>query len=191
VASEDEIIRKLNLGSSRAIIENKPQSELGVLLINLTEEVISQLQKALVDRNINTTSQGLSQSLAPTKVEVSGDEISVGITAEFYWKFINFGVNGTEINRGAPNWGPSPLGEQSFSQAIREWIPQRGLQLPPEFNSFESFSFAIMTNIRKKGKAARPFFSDVINDTLVATLEEPITKVFGKALEIRIVEPWL
>ena len=47
-----------------------------------------------------------------------------------------------------------------------------------------------MWNVRKKGKVARPFFSDVVNEGIIDNLKEPIEKVFGTALKIAIIEPW-
>lgn len=190
MSNEAEILNALNLGSSKEVLENKGNSPLSELLVSMSEDVITQLKAALVARNINTSSQGLSQSLHVSEIKIAGSEVKVGISAEFYWKFVNYGVNGTDIHRGAPDWGSVPAGDKSFSQAIREWIPQRGLQLPPEFSSFESFTYAIMTNIRKKGKEARPFFEDVVNDKLVETLREPIEKVIGRSIEISIASPW-
>lgn len=190
MSNEADILSALNLGSSKAVLENKGNSPLSELLVSMSEDVITQLKGALVARNINTSSQGLSQSLHVSEIKIAGSEVKIGISAEFYWKFVNYGVNGTEIHRGAPDWGSVPAGDKSFSQAIREWIPQRGLQLPPEFSSFESFTYAIMTNIRKKGKEARPFFEDVVNDKLVETLREPIVKVIGRSIEISIASPW-
>lgn len=190
MSNEADILSALNLGSSKAVLENRGNSPLSQLLVSMSEDVITQLKGALVARNINTSSQGLSQSLHVSEIKIADSEVKIGISAEFYWKFVNYGVNGTEIHRGAPDWGSVPAGDKSFSQAIREWIPQRGLQLPPEFSSFESFTYAIMTNIRKKGKEARPFFEDVVNDKLVETLREPIEKVIGRSIEISIASPW-
>ncbi len=187
--SEAEILRRLDLGASRAIIDNKPTSPLGDLLVGLSEEVIERLQDRLKFYDVNA-SGGLSQSLGVTEVNISGDVISVGISADFYWKFINYGVNGTETHHGAPSYGQQPRGEQSYSESIKGWIQHRGLQLPPQFRSFDSFTFAIMTNIKKHGKKARPFFSDVVNNKLVDVMREPIQAVFGRALTVTIVEPW-
>lgn len=190
MSNEDEIVAALDFGASRAVLENKGNSPLSQLLNALATDVTEQLKKALVDRDINTSSLGLSQSIKTIPMKIEGDTVFVGISAEFYWKFINYGVNGIKVHRGAPDWGSVPSGDKSFSQAIRDWIPQRGLQLPPEFSSFESFKYAIMGHIRNEGKEARPFFEDVVNDKLVETLREPIEKVIGRSIEISIASPW-
>ena len=190
MSSEAEILNQLNLGTSKAILDNKPQSALGQLLLSITEDIIVQLQNKIKEYNISTSSMGLSQSLAPTEVKIENGVVSVGISADFYWKFVNYGVNGTEVSHGAPDHGATPPGTLSFKESILQWIPQRGLQLPEQFGDFEQFSYAIMTNIRKHGKAPRPFFTDVVNNALINRIQEPIEKVIGRALKIRIVEPW-
>lgn len=187
---EGKILAALNVGTAKDAIENKSGSLLGQLLVGLTQEVVEELQIAMANRNINTASMGLSQSTKPTEVTLSGSEVSVGISMEFYWKFINFGVNGTEINRGAPQWGSQPNEGQSFKQAIGQWIPQRGIALPEQFQTYDQFQYAIMTNLRKHGIKPRPFFDDVINPGLVKILQTPIEKVLGRAIQLTIAAPF-
>lgn len=188
--TESEILAQLDLGASRAILDNKGDSMLSRLLIDLCDEVVTELKDALKNRDINTSSMGLSQSIGVNGVQFNGDSVSVGITADFYWKYVNYGVNGTEINHGAPEWGVAPAGERTFKQSILEWIPQRGVMLPQEFKSYESFAYAIMANVRKKGKAPKPFFQDVVNKALVAKMEKPISALIGRAIIVNIVSPW-
>lgn len=187
---EAAIIESLNLGAARAVLENKPASPLGQLLLSQVQMIVERLKDAMKNRDINTASLGLSQSVAASEVSVTPSGVSVQIEMDFYWKFVNYGVNGTEINRGAPNWGTQPPGPQTFFEAIRDWIPKRGLMLPPSFRSYDSFTFAIMENVRKKGKEARPFFADVVNDALVSELQGPIEDIIGRSIIISIVEPW-
>lgn len=190
MVNEGEIVKALTFGSSREVLRNKGNSPLSRLLTELATDVTEQLKQALVNRKINTSSLGLSQSLKTIPLKIEGDTVFVGISAEFYWKFVNYGVNGLKVHRGAPNWGPQPPGDQSFSQAISQWIKQRNVKLPPEFSSFDQLTYAIMGHIRNEGKEARPFFEDVVNDKLVETLREPIEKVIGRSIEISIASPW-
>lgn len=188
--NESAILESLNLGSSREILKSSPGSPLSQLLLQAAQDTVEKLKVALKDRDVNTSSQTLSQSAAVTEVSVNGSEVSIGVSMDFYWKFVNYGVNGTELNRGAPNWGSVPSSEKTFHQSILEWIPKRGLMLPPSFQSYDSFAFAIMTNIRKFGVEARPFFTDVVNERLLEALQGPIEGVLRQAVTISIVEPW-
>jgi len=188
--NESEILAKLNLGSAIAVLDNSSASPMGQLLTSLADGVIKDLQEALKARDVNTSSMGLSQSIVPSKVSVNGGEVTVNIGMDFYWKYINYGVNGAEINRGAPTHGKAPASAKSFKDSIAEWIPQRGAMLPPQFQTYDQFAYAIMTNVKKYGQEARPFFDDVVNDTLTQRLKEPIERLMGKAIEIKIVSPW-
>jgi hypothetical protein len=190
VANESEILAQLNLGSAQAILDNSNASPLGQLLVSLADDVIKDLKAALKARDINTSSLGLSQSIVPSNVNVNGSEVSVNISMDFYWKYVNYGVNGTEVNHGAPTHGKAPAATKSFKDSILEWIPKRGVTLPQQFQTYDQFAYAIMTNVRKKGQAPRPFFDDVINDVLTQRLKEPIEKVMGRAIELKIVKPW-
>ena len=187
---EVAIINSLDLGSSRATLNNAPDSPLSKLLLALLGDLTEQLQQALVNRDVNTSSLGLSQSIKPTAVLVQGDKIEVGLTMDYYWKFVNYGVNGTEVNHGAPAWGSTPSEGLSFKESILQWIPQRNVMLPPEFADFDQFASAIMMGIIKKGKAARPFFEDVINKSTAAFIRQPLQELFKKSLTIAIASPW-
>ncbi len=180
-------IKDITFGQSNEVLDNKPSSPLGDLLTKITEDVITRLQERMEARDINTSSLGLSQSVVPTEVEIGEGGIEVGINMAHYWKYVNYGVNGTEISWGAPTWGTSSVPqEKTFHQAILEWIPQRGVSLPESFDSFDSFAYAIMANKKKKGMEPRPFYDDVINEKLESKIRKPIEELIGKAIEINI-----
>jgi len=189
VSGEGSIISGLNLGSSKKVLEGATDSPLTKLLTNLTQDVIDQLSKNIDKYNISASNE-LKQSIKPTSVKLEGDLVSDGISANFYWKYLNYGVNGTEMQYGAPSWGKETGGTKSFKDSITDWIGNRGITLPAQFSSYDSFAFAIMTNKKKHGEKPRPFFTDVVNSKLVDTLKEPIEKLLKRSIEITIVEPW-
>ena len=102
--TEGEILQSLNAGNVKSILNNKPNSPLSLLLQELTQGVIDDLRKAISTRGIDA-SRNLSQGIKPTKTIYNGKAVSVGIEMDFYWKFVNYGVNGTEVSHGSPNWG--------------------------------------------------------------------------------------
>jgi hypothetical protein len=189
VSKEGDLIRNMSLGQSAEVLSAKPNSPLTELLQIIANDVISELQKKLDEYDVNASSR-LKQSMTVLPIEAGANEVSVSITMEGYWKFINYGVNGTEVNHGAPSWGTQPRGDKTFLESIKEWIPFRGLQLPSQFSSYDSFAWAIMTNVKKKGKAPRPFYTDVVNQKLIQEIKEPIEALFGRAITVNIVEPW-
>ncbi len=189
MSDEGSIINALNLGSSKEALKASPSSPLSKLLQGLTSDVIQALTKRMDYYDISA-SNNLKQSIKPTSVKLDGSVLSVGISADFYWKYLNYGVNGTEQKYGAPNWGTETQNTKSFKDNITDWISYKGITLPQQFSSYDSLAFAIMTNKKKTGEKPRPFFTDVVNDKLTQTLREPIEKLLKRSIEIVIAEPW-
>ena len=187
--TEGEILQSLNAGNVKSILNNKPNSPLSLLLQELTQGVIDDLRKAISTRGIDA-SRNLSQGIKPTKTIYNGKAVSVGIEMDFYWKFVNYGVNGTEVSHGAPNWGSVQNTGVSFHDSIKSWVAQKGIALPDSFGSYDSFAWAIQTSVKRKGQKQKPFFEDVINDSLVAVLKAPIQRLLGKAIKLNIISPW-
>lgn len=189
--SEVGKLEALNLGQSKSMLSGKKSTPMENLLRTLCQDVSDQLVESL-DKHGVKASLNLRQSIQPdSKVVINGSEVTIGIKADFYWKFVNYGVNGTEVNHGAPSWGTQPPQEKSFHQAILDWIPTTGTTLPSGFASYDSFAWAIQESIKKKGQEPRPFFTDVVNNELVEYLRKPISDLLGRAIKINIVDPWL
>ncbi len=189
MVNEDSILRQLNLGSSKEVLRNSPASPLAQLMTALAQDVTDQLTTSL-DKYEISASNNLKQSITPQPVVIDKNGVTVAISADFYWKFVNYGVNGSEVNHGAPAWGTQPPQDKSFHQSILDWIPFRSIALPEQFSSFDDFAWAIMANKKKNGEAPRPFFTDVVNQKLISYLQEPIERVIGEAIKVRILEPW-
>ena len=189
--TEADILNRLNLGSSKEALKSSPKSPLAKLLNLQVNDIIEDLRSSLDKYNADA-SGNLKQSILPDKVKVKGSEVSISISAPFYWKFVNFGVNGSLINRGAPSWGKQEGGGgwKEFETEVAGWIRDRGITTNNPKMSYESLNYVIRKSIIEKGKEPRPFFSDVVNNKLISELEEPISKLMKKAITIRIIEPW-
>lgn len=179
-----------NIGEAEAVVKAEPGSPLDELLCKLMQEVVDSLIQSLSSYDA-VASANLMQSMIPSQqAYLDGEVLTVNITAPNYWKFVNYGVNGTEVNHGSPAWGTQPPSDRSFHASIMNWTRDKGLQLPESFSSYESFAWAIMTNIRKRGQKPRPFYSDVVNDDLISYLSEAISTLIGRAITVNIIEPF-
>lgn len=187
--NEADILNGLNVGNAKTVLDNSNNSPLGNLLVKLNQAIIDDLQQSIQARDINA-SRNLSQGITPSDVIINGNEVEVNISMDFYWKYINYGVNGTEQNNNAPSWGSSPSQTLSFHDSILAWKSDRGITLPEGFADYDAFAWAIQTNIKKYGKKARPFYDDVINEKLVKVLEAPIRKLLGESIKLTIVAQW-
>lgn len=186
--SELDILNQLNIGSSKESLEGKPNSPLGIFLTESVNEIIGKLRKRLTHYDADSSGE-LAQSLIIGKVKTGNDSLEVEMLGEFYWKFVNYGVNGTLINRGAPNHGTQPTTGKTFKQMVDQWISDRGI-VPRDNISSDSLNFLIRRKIVQEGKEKRPFFTDIVNTTLERELTKQVTALMGKVIEINIVDPW-
>lgn len=187
--NEADILNNLNVGNAKTSLDSSNNSPLGNLLVKLNQAIIDDLQQSIQARDINA-SRNLSQGITPSDVIINGNEVEVNISMDFYWKYINYGVNGTEVNHNAPSWGSAPSQTMSFHDSILAWKSDRGITLPEGFKDYDSFAWAIQNSIIHKGKKARPFYDDVINEKLVKVLEAPIRKLLGESIKLTIIAPW-
>lgn len=183
-----EIISKMNLGTAKATLAASIGSPMNNLILGVHQEIIYKLGVKLVQYKA-VASNRLKQSIVSVDMSKTG-VINVEMSAEFYWKYVNYGVNGTVMNHGAPTWGPAPKSTLSFHDAILEWIRDTGLQAKPG-QSYEEMASAIMRYVVLYGAEPRPFFTDVVNKQLTQYLSKSISSVMKKAITIEIKEPTL
>lgn len=181
-----EIINKLNLGTSKQTVAAAIGSPLNTLILGIHQEVIDKLNAKILQYNA-VASNRLKQSLVSLDHSIPG-KVVIEMTAEFYWKYVNFGVNGLSVNHGAPTWGPPPSGSLPFKDAILGWIKDRGIQAKPG-QSYDELAFMIMRHIKYNGIKPRPFFTDVVNKDLEKYLSKSISAVYKKAIIIEIKNP--
>jgi hypothetical protein len=145
--------------------------------------------KKQLDDNKRTASGGLKQSIAPrTRVFVGG--MVVEIEAADYAKFIDKGVDGLEVKHGSPYSFKTPYAGRKMADEIRQWIPAKGAMLPEGFRSYESFSYAIATSVKKKGIKPTPFISDTFNDESLRSLKSALEKKMGQELNVTFKQLW-
>lgn len=182
-----EVVNKLNLGTSKQVIAAEPGSPLALLVQGLQQEVIDRITKSIDKWDVKASNR-LKQSIVTVDDSKPG-VISIGITANFYWKYVNYGVNGTKKNWGSPTWGPPPAATISFKQSILDWIKDRGIKARPG-QTYEQMAFAIMRGIKENGIEPRPFMTEVINKELTVYLEQAIAQVYAAAIQIEIKGAW-
>ena len=174
-----------DIGVAKSVLNNDKGSPLEQLLISISQDICDQLKANLEKYDANTTSLGLSQSIQPNSITFEDNLLSVGISAEYYWKFVNFGVNGWKTNRGAPEWGSEAI---ATVPAIKEWIPKRGIIA--EDGNYDRLAYNIVRFVNREGREGRPFFTDVMNTNLAEIMRPQIESLLGQAIEIKITQPW-
>lgn len=179
--NEGDIINNLDFGTADRILSNTPNSPLSKLLLEITNELISEMRFNLKD---SRATGNLEQSILPTNIQAN----SVQIAAPHYWKYVNYGVNGTLINRGAPTHGPGLKTGVTFHDAIKKWIYDKGIQLPEE-KTIDEFAYQIINGIIQKGQKATHFFDKVITPEKINEISKPISKLLKESIITLIKKP--
>ena len=186
--SEGDIAANLDFGRAEDILKNTSDSPMTNLLLQLTNELIADWRKQLETPNSKGhkpyATGKLAQSLEPLKLAPN----EIATTGENHWKYINYGVNGIKVNRGAPTHGRAPKGDLSFYEAIYKWIGDKGI-VPNEGITREQLAGAIVNSVRMKGIEATHFFDKVLTEQRVDEMSQRVSDLVGQAIRVVIKKP--
>ena len=181
--NDADIINGLDFGRSEDILKNTSDNPMTELLLRITNELIEDWRKQLINDKSYATGD-LAQSLRPATIKPDLIETA----GAPHWKYINYGVNGTMVNRGAPTHGKAPKGNLSFYQAIKKWIYDKGIT-PPDGYTREQFAGMIKNSIRMKGIEATHFFDKVLTEQRVDEMSKRVSDLVGQAIRTVIKKP--
>ena len=182
--SDADIINSLNFGRSEDILKNTSDNPMTELLLKLTNELIADWRKQLINDKSYATGD-LAQSLRPVNIKPD----SIETTASSHWKYINYGVNGIKVNRGAPTHGKAPKGNLSFYDAIYKWIGDKGIVPKEKDLTREQLAGMIVNSVRMKGIEATHFFDKVLTEQRVDEMSQRVSDLVGQAIRIVIKKP--
>jgi hypothetical protein len=124
----------------------------------------------------------LRQSVGFAELPVEAKVAQVAMEMATYWKFVEYGVNGVQTNRGAPfsfrYITPSPR----HVAAIRKWAVDKALGIPAD--EIDAAAYNIARAIKRRGIKPRPFLNPVLSDAKLDELVSSIAEVVGKEISI-------
>ena len=182
--SDADIINSLNFGRSEDILKNTSDNPMTELLLRITNELIEDWRKQLINDKSYATGD-LAQSLRPVNIKPD----SIETTGASHWKYINYGVNGIKVNRGAPTHGKAPKGDLSFYEAIYKWIGDKGIVPKDKGITREQLAGMIVNSVRMKGIEATHFFDKVLTEQRVDEMSQRVSDLVGAAIRIVIKKP--
>ena len=182
--SDADIINSLNFGRSEDILKNTSDNPMTELLLKLTNELIADWRKQLINDKSYATGD-LAQSLRPATIKPDLIETA----GAPHWKYINYGVNGIKVNRGAPTHGKAPKGNLSFYDAIYKWIGDKGIVPKEKDLTREQLAGMIVNSVRMKGIEATHFFDKVLTEQRVDEMSQRVSDLVGQAIRIVIKKP--
>jgi hypothetical protein len=181
VGIEVDVVNNIDFGEAEAILSNKSDNSLAQLLFDLTNELINDLREEL---NKHRATGNLQQSIIPTQLNPA----QIEVTAPYYWKYLNYGVNGTEINRGAPTHGQAPKTGLSFHDAIKKWIYDKGIPIP-QGSTHDGLAYAIQKRLVTNGIEATHFYDKVVTPQRVEEMSKPISALIKESIITIIKKP--
>ena len=77
-----------------------------------------------------------------------------------------------------------------MSASLQNWERDRGIRYENGKSNWVSKSHVAGLGLKERGQKPRPFFEDVVNESLVAVLKAPIQRLLGKSIKLNIISPW-
>jgi hypothetical protein len=173
------------------------------ILADIGNEATQMLVKKLQDVD-RVASQRLQQSIIALPIKVMGQTLILEIQMEDYWKFVDKGVDGTEVQHGSPykfkrSGKRIPLGSynkggmlshiankgERYEPIVNDMIAKRKRKPLSRQKARESLAYALGVNIKKKGLKPTNFATDTF-EKIESTSLEALSIALGKQIEIEI-----
>ena len=157
--------------------------DVNAALIRWMQDVIK-LTVEGIERVDAKATLNLRQSVGFAELPVEQKVAQVAMEMASYWKFVEYGVNGVRVNRGAPFSFRSIYPSASHVAAIRKWAIDKALGIYAE--EIDAAAYNIAKSIKRRGIKGRPFLNPVLSDAKMDELVSSIAEVVGKEISISI-----
>jgi hypothetical protein len=155
--------------------------DVNLAMVRWMSEVI-ELTKANIERTDAKATLNLLQSVDFADLPVEAKVAQVAMEMATYWKFVEYGVNGVQTNRGAPFSFRSITPSPRHVAAIRKWAVDRSLGIPAD--EIDAAAYNIARAIKRRGIKPRPFLNPVLTDAKLDELVSSIAQVAGKEISL-------
>jgi hypothetical protein len=151
---------------------------------------IDYAKKLLADDNRNTTAGALSASIRQGQFDLSQEgKLSVTVLAEDYWQYINFGVNGTQVNHGSNmSFTTKAPPMASMLDYIRDktitelaYTSREGQRIIKPLNTDKArmgAAYVFAQGVKRKGIRKTPFITDSFTDKEIDNLTQLLANIW-------------
>ncbi|NDC75840.1 hypothetical protein EBZ70_11330 [bacterium] len=146
----------------------QPQTVYEKFILNVGNKVTADLREYIQKNAMNTGALAQSVVYFPTGT------LSFEIQSDFYYKFVDEGVNGIGRNVGSDYSFKTPFVSYNMAKAIQEW---KGLEM--------SHAFAVASNIKQRGLRPKKITESVITDETLEMIARDLAEVTGLTFEIK------
>jgi hypothetical protein len=170
-----EILDKL--GRAKQEIQH-PQ---GKIVADVANRIIAKLQENL--KKYIPKANRISQDITFEPIEITAQGVKLNITAQDYWKFVEEGVNGLQVNFGSPYSFRTPRPNRAMAASIAQWMGERSIS---DSGNFQGASWAIATAKKRDGIRPKPFVSDTLTPTFIEEISTHISNELGKTVTLAV-----
>ena len=184
-----EIISQLqNFGAGVTQTHTTGGDEVYNAILRWCADVVKDL-RAEIERLDAQATKNLQASIIPKEYDPNADKVKIEIIADYYWKFVNYGVGSVENPRGMRYQFRHIRPSKKHIEAIKKWIVDRPVSIEfddtdPE-TSMTNAAYSIATATKRDGIRARPFVDNVMTDDRVKELIVGVAEAAGKKIKLR------
>jgi hypothetical protein len=176
--TENEIKQQLSglgLGISKADVFNDSMS---VIINSVNRQAVEMAREILLSRSLSKSAT-LAQTIVAMPVQVSGNVYSFKVIASKEADFVDKGVSGIEKKIESPYSFNTPRASIGMVEAIRSWVQAAGLFA----DNYNSLSWAIATNVKKKGIDAKNW-TEAFGDDYIDEMKRVVSIALKKLVEV-------
>lgn len=159
----------------------QPNDAFSEVLMQIGQQIVSQLKQSLRNEGIDQNSL-LSQSIESNIVS-EGGVVSIQISANDYWKFVNDGVNGVLKNVGGEYSFKTIHPNRKMAASIQDYMGRRGIS---DAANYKSVSYVIATKVKKYGIEPTHFLDKVMTDEFIEQITNALAEDFQKKVQLTI-----
>ncbi len=176
-------------------MSNELREKIGEALQEWAQDRVDNATKLLSEQGI-AFGQPLSQSIQTTALNVNGNDIEIGFTANDYYKFLDEGVKGYAPTKGRTSSGlfkyRTPYPSRKMIESIADWIPRYGIvkKMPKgrvqTIPKKEQLSVIFAYSIKKEGIQQKPFWTPTFNEEAYNDLATRIEEKLGIEINLTL-----
>lgn len=185
-----EILSQLqNIGTNVTNVHQANSNESYNAILRWCRDVVEEMQQVL-NQNDSKATLNLMQSIKPKEFAPEQDKIKIEIIGDYYWKYVNYGVDGVDLKRGYPYSFRYIRPSANHIKAIKKWITDKPVTID-DFDDTDAeqsktnAAYAIATGTKKRGITARPFVEPVLTPAKIKELVNEIALATNKEIKLR------
>lgn len=168
------------IGNIKESFKRTTDNKLHELMLFISKKITDELKLELA-KTTNKESI-LSQSIEPLIVE-EGNNISVHITANDYWKFVEEGVNGWEGNVGSPYTFKEQFPSFKMQKSIQTWMGRNGIS---DVDELEQAALGTAIVVKRWGLKPKHFIRNVLDESFIKEIEKMVSDEMGNIVYLSI-----